>query len=271
MDRKKNFSELNRIEEKYVVDKTQALVIKRIAEKHLKAAYIDPDIEYTLIKSTYLDSKELGFYRQHLDQKDRRLKLRIRQYGPDGNWKADETYLEIKEKDDGETSKTRIQLDPNAIKALNNGREITVTEELFALNKKDHTKKHFMDFLFRVNNLIRAYKLKPMVTVLYKRYAYEDARVRITIDSNITYKTEGNMSMFQALKLDNLIDWDAAKKYGDKYNTNTNAVVEIKYEKSDKDQPNWVDDMLKELDLESEKFSKYAWSMYKLLAKLLVN
>ena len=271
MDRK-NFSDLNRLEEKYVVNKGQALVIKRIVEKYLEPSYLDDSTAFTFIKSTYFDSRDLAFYRNHLDQKDNRIKVRMRQYGPNGSWRADETYLEIKEKDEQDTFKSRICLNKDTVRALKEGKEVRPTAELYEINKDLHTKRSFTDFVFRINNLIRAYKLRPVVSISYKRFAYQKGKVRVTIDTNISYRSENGMDMLQAVKLGDLIDWDTAKKYGDKYNPDKNAIVEIKYEKdSDKDDaPRWLEDMLTDLDLESEKFSKYAWSMFKLLTKLLL-
>jgi SPX domain protein involved in polyphosphate accumulation len=197
--------------------------------------------------------------------------MRIRQYGPNGVWDLTETYLEIKEKRDDETIKSRIQLDRPALSLIKNGKEIKPTPELYQINKELHSKKEFLDILFRINNLIRAYKLKPMISIMYKRLAYQDKNVRVTMDSNLIYRSENAINTLQAIKLGDKVDWDTAKKYGDKYDNDKNVVLEIKYDKDPDAAPSWVDQMLEDLDLESEKFSKYAWSMYKLLSKILVK
>lgn len=259
---KKNFSKERRFEDKYLIKLSQIKGMCSIIEQHLKPSYPDKGVKFTFIKSTYLDSDTAIFYRTHLDRKDHRIKLRIRSYGPDGVW-DNRYFLEIKEKIDSETHKARMELDPINLKNIYDGKKIKITKVLIDINKGSVSLAEVSDLMNRVNEVLTDYRIRPVLSVTYKRLAYQDKDTRITIDQDITYKNEGYLNMVKLLKVANLIDFDRAQKYGKKYKASTDAVLEVKHQGSKI--PEWVEKMLDRRDLEDERMSKYCWAMYRLL------
>lgn len=262
----KAFAEIQRVEDKYIIDRDKLPKIEAKVKKHLDPSYPDKNVKFTFIKSTYFDTPTLQLYRAHLRQDNTRFKIRMRMYGPNGVWDTDHVYLEIKEKNDGDVNKSRIELDKYNQLQVQLGKALKITPDLLAMNKKLMTKGDIDKFLYKVNYFITTFKLKPMVMVMYRRTAYQTGPDRVTLDTGLTYKPVGNISMVNAVKLSDLIDWKMAKKYGDKYQRQEDAIMEIKY---DEFVAKWLDDMLKDMKLDNEKMSKYAWAMYRMLYSLL--
>ena len=106
----------NRIEKKYLLDKTKAEnLIKKISP------YIKPgEYPYTKICNIYFDTDKDELIRKSIEKPIYKEKLRLRSYGIPN--KKDKVYLEIKKKFEGVVTKRRIELTLDELyKYLNDG------------------------------------------------------------------------------------------------------------------------------------------------------
>lgn len=112
-------------------------------------------------RTVYFDSPEFGFFRQHVQRRRHRFKVRTRLYTDSG-----ECLLEVKSKGlRGRTLKQRITHDPQEREQLD------PRARAFAASVTD------MD----------AEQLSPALESLYRRTTLSDARHRITLDSDLEW------------------------------------------------------------------------------------
>jgi hypothetical protein len=52
-----------------------------------------------MISSVYLDSPDREFFKYHMYDKEDRIKIRIRKYGPNGKWDEKNVFLKDQGKD----------------------------------------------------------------------------------------------------------------------------------------------------------------------------
>lgn len=255
----KNYAELERIEDKYIINLSDFDAIKAEIEKNMQPAYPDKKTKYVLISTTYLDSPSLDFFKHHVYAMKERTKVRIRKYGPDGDWDNVNVFLEIKEKIHEDIKKYRIQLDESNLDNVKNGKGINFNSELEELNKPLYTHTDLKRFIDKYNKLSFKNELTPILTVKYKRLAYGKGPLRVTMDTNISYKKERVLSLSNALKIKKSINWKDAKEYKNKYDPSNKAVLEIKHNSSKL--PVWLQNILDANKMEPEKFSKYVYSV----------
>jgi len=256
----------DRTEDKYIVPKEYYIEVKAEVRKHMKLFFPDPKTTYTINRSIYFDSPGLTFLQQHLNGVEDRRKIRIRAYAPNGTW-SDEAFIEVKYKDDGISKKNRLRIGPGGFDSLYHKSEIPLDDELYQYNsdmdKADvDTKAKLINYLLMIN------KCKPVVDIMYKRYAYENDSedLRVTIDQNITVKPIilPKISVIQDLKNQDL--WDKFQKCGTKFENYSDFLLEVKYTD---EVPDWIESMCDQLHLETEPFSKYVWAMYQVITQAL--
>ena len=255
----------DRVEDKYIVPKEYYIEVKAEVRKHMKPHFPDPSTTYTINRSIYFDSPDLTFLRQHLSGVPDRRKIRIRAYAPNGQW-SDEAFIEVKYKDDGISKKNRVRIGPNGFESLYNKSIIPLDDELAEYNS-DMDKDDIFTKAKLINYLLVINKCKPVVDILYKRYAYQDGDdFRVTIDQDIKVKpiVIPKISVIQDIKNQDL--WDEFQKCGAKFTNYDDFILEVKYQ----DQvPDWIENMCDQLHLETEPFSKYVFAMYKVITKAL--
>ncbi|MEZ5980131.1 MAG: polyphosphate polymerase domain-containing protein [Planctomycetota bacterium] len=132
-----------------------------------------PDGRYR-ISSLYLDSPRLALYRDTVDGKKNRFKLRLRCYD-DG---ATPVFCEVKKRMDGIVYKRRSAVPRDAVRAFLDG-------DLFAAERAadDDDAREF-------SLLARTIVARPTVRVRYWREAYESTGadpVRVTFDTDLDY------------------------------------------------------------------------------------
>jgi SPX domain protein involved in polyphosphate accumulation len=262
-----NSIDLNRIEQKYIVQKQYYIEVKAEIKKHMELYFPQPNTVYTLNRSIYFDSPDFTFLKQHLAGLDDRRKIRIRAYAPNGKW-SDEVFLECKYKQQGDSRKNRLRIGPNAFKALTQSSkpELPIDDELFQYNTDiPHddvvTQAKLLNYIFIMN------QLRPVVDIIYKRYAYQDGEdLRVTIDQNISPLAllTPSVNVIQDIKNQGL--WDKFHDLGTKYTNHDDFIMEVKH--IDK-KPDWIKSIIDQLNLEDVAFSKYVWSMYQIIEGIL--
>ena len=252
----------DRTEDKFILSKEYYIEVKAEVRKYLKPHYPDPSTVYCINRSLYFDSPDLTFLKQHLAGIGNRRKIRIRAYAPNGVW-SDEAFIEVKYKDNDISKKNRLRVGPEAFQSLIDHSIIPIDDQLFQYNSdldKDEvqTKAKLINYLLLIN------KCKPVVDILYKRYAYENDKgdERVTIDQDIKVKpiVIPKANVIQDLKNQQL--WDKFEECGGKFSNYDDFLMEVKYQK---EMPEWVEEMTEHLDVEAENFSKYVYAMWKII------
>lgn len=260
MDRK-NFAELSRIEDKYIVTKAQGKSVLSEVAKHWSVAYPDKNTNWVMIETTYFDSPTGTFYNDHLNDEPHRIKVRLRCYSPDG--KPDGRYfLEIKSKDDGVASKKRIELDDANRRKFMASHPLVVTPELVAKNKKLLSEDEVRSHAQRLNSLQSEHDLEPVLTLHYKRKAYQHGEMRVTVDESIGF--DGMLHNADRKRFMADMDEKEAFSFGVKYDPDTDMVLEVKHAGSI---PPWLSKLISDQNLKPTNFSKYVWSMFGVLTK----
>lgn len=246
-----------RVEDKYVLSQKEYERVLPIVQKNLeKFSYLDDGNppEYTTVKSTYLDSYDLVMFKKHIGDEDNRSKVRIREYSPDGV-PGNEQYIEIKEKKQGNDSKSRIRLNSANLELIKQGTKIVFDDKLKKMNEsmKEFDLRAIMG---RLNTLVTGYAMKPSISVTYTREAYQKGPIRITFDTDVKFRRLGFTSKDEAQRIKDRIDWDRAKELADRCNSD-DVVMEVKHIRSGAKAPSWLTSMLKDNNLEPHGFSKY--------------
>lgn len=159
----------NRVEKKYILNKTQFNKIKNIIYKNIK---LDPyhSKEYT-ISSIYLDTDNFDLIRKSMEKPIYKEKVRLRIYGVPNL--SDEVFLEIKKKYNGHGNKRRIKIKLKEAYEFINGK-IKINSQIG--KELDYTIKRNI--------------LKPKIYIAYDRIAFQEKEFRITLDYNIRYRIE---------------------------------------------------------------------------------
>lgn len=253
-----------RTEDKYLLTQAQYLkLLPKVKANMPKFAYDEESPNQSKVFSYYLDSPDLVSFKKHVAGDDTRWKVRVRTYENDGvpheHW-----YIEIKEKLDGNDQKSRIQITPEMVGALKRGETLSITPQLKKLNNSLDGIE-LRGIVDRMNVLMRGYNLSPSLDVEYTREAYGTTKLRVTFDRNLVFTAKKFNTKLQAKKVKGAVDWDIAKEMALLYKPG-DVILEIKHEDQD---PAWLVDSLKEMDLEPQSFSKYVRSVYWLIRGLL--
>lgn len=260
-----SFAELERIEDKHIINLSDANSIRTEVEKALGPAYPDPDTNYVLISTTYLDSPQLDFFKHHAYGMLERMKVRIRKYAPNGKWDNANIFLEIKEKEHEDVRKYRIQLDMENLRRVKSGLTLQLTDQLSILNEPLYTHSDLRRYIEKYNKIAIGLDITPVLTVTYRRLAFGKGALRVTLDTNISYKPERVISLSNAYKIKKSVDWKEVKEYGKKYDPKQNAVLEVKHDSA---LPAWLQKILDDRGLKPEKFSKYVYSAYNMISNI---
>lgn len=212
-----------RIEKKYIInEETYHKLMKRLS------GFVEKDRFYkSLICNIYFDTPTNQLVRNSIEKPCYKEKLRLRSYGvPDLNQKA---FLELKKKYKGVVYKRRVDMTLSQAydfleKRILAGKNPQIENEIF----------YFLDF----------YKdVIPAMYLSYERLAFvgaEDPNLRITFDTNITYRCENT-------RLENGV-------YGKQLLDFGTRIMEIKIPGA---MPLWLSGILDELKIYPSSFSKY--------------
>lgn len=185
---KKEQSSFKRKEEKFVIIDSTFDEIREELEKHIPVHNYEKDCLITSIKTTYMDSENFDIFKEYLEGRKYRYKIRFRQYGYDNKF-SDELWAELKVKHKKISYKRRFLLPEKLYQPFINQEDIF--SELRKVNKglPGFAKLYkLMTELIKINNFI------PVLLTSYDRIAFQkkSKRIRITIDKNIHHKALHN-------------------------------------------------------------------------------
>lgn len=220
----------NRYEHKYMLDEDTFEKVIAVMDTHMDLdSHSAGHIPYT-IANIYFDTRDNYLIRRSLEKPIYKEKLRLRSYGvPDEN---DKVFLEIKKKYNGIVNKRRTAL--------------TLSEAYnFVKTGQSPPPKKYMNLqvINELTYLMDCYDLSPKVYLAYDRIAYFESGnpdLRISFDTNIR-------SRRYDLSLENG-DFGEMLLDGEYY------LMEIKTALA---KPLWLSNMLSELDIKRQSFSKY--------------
>ncbi len=224
-----------RVEKKYIVtDIQQQKLIAAMAGK----AEMD-NYGLTTICNIYYDTPNHQLIRTSMEKPVYKEKLRVRSYGVPG--KDAKVFVELKKKYKGVVYKRRVDMSlEQSYEFINFG---------IAPGKNPQIEKeiaYFLDFYEGI---------APAMYLSYDRVAFagtEDPNLRITFDSNITYR-ENEMRLEKGIWGDKLIDEHT-------------RIMEIKIPGS---MPMWLSSLLDELKIYPGSFSKYGNAYKKVFSETL--
>lgn len=220
----------NRYEHKYLIDKkTYEKVISILDTRMVLDLHNEKHKPYT-IANIYYDTDNDTLIRHSLSKPNYKEKLRLRSYGvPLSN---SNVFLEIKKKYNGIVNKRRTML------KLNEAYHFTETGII--PNYKEYMN---MQVLNELSYFLKVYDLKPKVYISYARIAYfekDNNDLRISFDTNI-------LTRRYSLNLE-------SGNFGIPLINNDLYLMEIKTALA---KPLWLTNMLTELNIQRESFSKY--------------
>lgn len=221
-----------RFEAKYIIRAADAMAIRELI-----APYMEPDAhgrEYP-VTSIYLDSPDLNMYWSSAMGEERRQKLRVRTYAR-GN--GDVCYFEIKRRINQIIKKERAAVYSRHADALLRG-ELVRPEMLVNPEQEMGKLYSFLD----IRDTLRA---TPRVVVRYMREAYvsrADDPLRITFDHTLKSLPSNRF---------NPAGWAASPYWFEV--PGSPMVLEVKFTDTF---PNWVEDIIRGLNLMRDSFAKY--------------
>jgi SPX domain protein involved in polyphosphate accumulation len=224
-------SHVRRFEWKYrvpaelVSELTEALQPRTDADSH---CVVSMDGAYP-VRSLYYDTADLRFYHEKKDGVKVRRKLRVRNYGDDLY------FLEIKRKINKKVVKERVSLPRSEVSGALDG----VDPAVVMLGRPDGDLQTLERFRFNMRSL----GLIPTVLIAYRRRAWVgrlEPHLRITLDSDLRCHTQPVQdAIFEEIEL---------RPFEER------CVLELKF---DGRPPRWLMDLMSELQLKRESYSKY--------------
>ncbi len=181
-----------RKEKKFIIDREAFLKLKSIFDDPqgiFKKDYPDKNSDLTHIENIYFDSSNLKSYHLSATGDESRFKFRVRSYSQN----EDLVYLEIKSRNDGQTTKERVVFRKIWMEEfLTNG---SFPEESFVLLNSDKPPIKSLEILKSLSTLIHDLNFRPVLRTNYTRYAYKLRKfksIRITIDKNLNFASLTN-------------------------------------------------------------------------------
>lgn len=175
----------NRHECKFVVTEAVAAEVLRSVQPHVGPdpyAAAQPDHSYE-IASLYLDDPFDTLYRETVEGRAERYKLRVRSYGDDAKNEARTVFLEVKRRHNSIVRKLRCPVPHDVLEGLLHGANIMRDKVLSVL--PDRHRPALNDFL----RLVAMRSAGPRCTVRYRRQAYvgiDDLDTRVTLDRHLS-------------------------------------------------------------------------------------
>ena len=256
-----NEIDLERKEDKYILEKQELVPVKNKIETHLDPYYPDPSTQFVINTSIYFDSPDLTFLKQHLNKLEDRRKIRIRTYAPNGTQESI-YFIEVKSKSDGKSLKTRLQINKDGLDYILDNNQIKIDNSLMDANMEMEHDEVLKEAKY-INYLMLTNKVRPVCRITYKRYAYqanEEFRVTLDQDLKVTPLEILKMNVIQDIKNQDL--WDRLKEFGEKFYNQENFLLEVKHIDNE---PEWIKTMLQDLKVDPTNFSKYVWSMFQIM------
>lgn len=246
---------MNRVEDKYFVDKKHlSKMMSELADRYVLGD-IDTDTRLSRNRTIYLDSADLTFFRDCIDKKLPRMKVRIRQYSPDDKGWEKVAYAEFKVKEeDGMTKKIRVRISSDFVDDLSAGKKIEMSEDLININK-DISRELLAARVKSINKNISKHDLKKKIEVQYIRRAFSGKNIRITIDDDLEFLDSKDIKAATKKSIENDPAWAKFLKPYVYASEEKPLILEVKTGKDHSS--SWIKRMLKKLEAKPTSFSKY--------------
>ncbi|MDH7599946.1 MAG: polyphosphate polymerase domain-containing protein [Sedimentisphaerales bacterium] len=224
-----------RNELKYLVSPSQAAMVERFIQPYMaldQYSRLQSDGYYYIV-SLYLDSPDLQLCRETLTAKLNRFKLRIRGYTDDPDYPL---FVEIKRRLNTGILKARARIDRSDLGRVLSYRRVQIPQ--------------YQDALDQFQLYMASLGARPTALIRYLRKAYEarsEERLRVTLDKQLCFKIT-----------DQPIVCLSGPGWQDAYLTMNALILEIKFTGLF---PDWLTDMVRAIDLQSQGISKYASCM----------
>lgn len=220
----------NRYEHKYILDAKTYAAATEFMKRHMLPDSYNADNKPYAIANIYYDTADDYLIRHSLSKPAYKEKLRLRAYGVPNE--ESNVYLEIKKKVNGIVNKRRTTLKLNEAYAF--------AQTGIAPQKKEYMNAQVID---EIEYFLKMYSVLPKVYLAYDRVAYfekDNSDLRISFDMNIR-------SRRYDLKLEQ-------GDYGEALFEENLFLMEIKTSLA---KPLWLANMLSELGIRRQSFSKY--------------
>lgn len=231
---------LQRYEIKYVIPESRVPAVRDFFMPYMQPdSFTAQAMGSYAISSLYLDTRDMSMSRETTTGIKQRFKMRIRAYDDDA---LSTLFCEVKHRDGDIVSKTRVGVPRRAVEAIMNR-----TYDLDELPKKKD-RVSLADFQSRV---VR-WRAVPAMVVRYDREAYEckgGAPVRITFDRHLRCAKPVGCSV----PVDS-VPWHDVHWHRDP----TSLVLEVKFTGP---APNWIRQMIRNLEVRQRGFGKYVLSV----------
>ena len=233
-----------RAEIKYLVSNARLEELRQVIAPFVTLDKYGKPFENTgyTVRSIYLDTPRLVYYREKIEGLKKRKKLRIRGYNKPAD--SHNVFLEIKRKEESRIAKIRT---PVPYSRLQDFLQRTPKESLAEMLEGDEqaitSASKFMYHLHRSN-------LQCINLVVYEREAYEgkiNPSLRVTFDKNLRTQL--------CNELEQLYDESDMQ-----FVLTDHFILEIKYNNQF---PAWLTPILSNLGLQKQALSKYCMSLEK--------
>ncbi|KAE8352252.1 VTC domain-containing protein [Aspergillus coremiiformis] len=261
---------------KYWVHPDNITELKLIILKHLPVLVFNPEKEFeeedTAISSIYYDNPQTWeLYQGRLKKTEGAEAIRLRWYG---GMKSDQIFVERKtHREDwtGEKSvKARFSLKEKNVNAYLSG-DLTVESVFEKMRKEGKKSEEEIDNLEQLAQEIQyrviTRQLKPVTRTFYHRTAFQlpgDARVRISLDTELTMVREDNLDGKQRAgnnwrRMDIGVDFPFSQLPPEDAERFPYAVLEVKLQtQAGQEPPQWIKDLTASHLVEAvPKFSKF--------------
>ncbi len=167
MNKTVNKNIFKRVEQKYILTKSQYLSLQDIVNEHFKK-----DIYYqSNIYNLYFDNTNNDMVINSIEKPPYKDKIRLRSYNEPKQ--SDQVFLEVKKKFEGTVYKRRLSL---------------TLQEWEDYHNKNILPTHDLQIMKEIDYEIKFFNLKPTFFVAYDRLSYyskDDENFRITFDTNL--------------------------------------------------------------------------------------
>ena len=229
----------SRRERKYLIDEPVYKVLKDEIVSYSKKERFKKSESVSFVRSVYLDNHHWTTYSDHKNRKKQRFKVRIRQYGLDG----EKCFVELKEKIDHVTHKSRFKIEKDSVGDFLKRKDIF--SELSAYNR-GIAHHQLIGVYQKIRDTVESYQLEPVVRIQYERESFrnKDEEIRITFDRNLSFMAVQNRFIEPV-------------KTSDTYPPDE-IIMETK---TAGPRPDWLKELVSRYDLKKQRFSKYCTSI----------
>ena len=176
--------EFKRKERKYLIIEHSFEEIKQALENYMPVHIFNGNNPVSFIQTTYFDSKNFLVFKEYINRRKFRFKIRIRRYCQE-EYHKDDNLVELKIKHNSVSYKKRFHLPIDLLEPFLKGEDI-INEIKYKNRYLSGAQKTYeiIRTLILINNFV------PVLQTSFERVAFQKkkVRVRITVDRNIKHQ-----------------------------------------------------------------------------------